>query len=191
MANESQRSASDGERLRSLGAEISNTRDELSGLVAELDRRRHRLFDFKAQIKDHIVGISITGAALAAISATVIGLAVKRAHRRARFVSRTRQIPTAVSRMLANPELVATGPTTTRKLLTAVAAAALGSATRTVVANVVQNMMEAARQGASGSPRPLDGRVSTRQWQGDGAGRPNGDDGPISRETAAGVGEHR
>jgi hypothetical protein len=171
MINETRSSTSDEENLRALTADISNSRDELGVLVEELDRRRHRLFDLKAQIKRHAVEISLTAAALAVISAAVIWLAIERARRRASLVSPASHLRTAERRIVATPQLAATGPTMTRKLFAAVATAALGSATRTVVANVVQDMIGAGRHVASSSPRR---HGPTRQLQRDGWGRDHG-----------------
>jgi hypothetical protein len=39
------------ENARRLEGEIAGLRDELAGLVAELDRRRHELTDFKLQAR--------------------------------------------------------------------------------------------------------------------------------------------
>ena len=44
------------ENSRQLEGEIAVLRDELAVLVAELDRRRHELTDFKLQARRHAVG---------------------------------------------------------------------------------------------------------------------------------------
>src|SRR5262245_4241400 len=163
-SNDHHETTSDREKLRRLESEISKDRDELGVLVAELDRRRHQIFDVKGQLKRHVVEIGLAGAALTAITVAAIWYAVQRARRRATLTSRASRFKTAMSRMVAHPELVATGPTIPRKLLTAVAAAALGSATRTVVGNVVESIMDSRRNGRAPSARPRDVvRSSARQ----------------------------
>jgi hypothetical protein len=52
------------ENVRQLEGEIAVLRDELAGLVAELDRRRHELTDFKLQARRHAVGAALTGMGL-------------------------------------------------------------------------------------------------------------------------------
>jgi hypothetical protein len=147
----------DREALRQLDGEISKGRDELGVLVAELDRRRHRIFNLKAQLKQHVVEISLAGVAVTAITVAAIWLVRQRARRRQSFVARASRFGTAVSRMIANPDLVATGPTIPRQLFTAVAAAALGSATRTIVAKGIQSVMNAPRHNSSRSTQPREG----------------------------------
>jgi hypothetical protein len=159
-------STSDRETLRRLESEISEGREELGGLVAELDRRRHQFFDLRAQLKRHVVEISLAGATLTAISVAAIWLAVQRAHRRASFVSRASRLGTAVSRTIDNSELVATGPTIPGQLFTAIAAAALGSATRTFVAHAMQSMLDAPRTSRQGRPLSKGIRAFARRWNG-------------------------
>ena len=159
--------SSDREALRQLDGEISTGRDELGVLVAELDRRRLRIFDVKAQFRQHIVEISLAGAALTAITVAAIWLAVQRARRRQSLISRASRFGTALNRMIADPKRVATGPTIPRQLLTAVAAAALGRATRTVIARGIESAIAAARHHASHPTRPSEGlSASVRDRQG-------------------------
>ena len=54
------------ESTRQLDGEIAALREELSGLVAELDRRRHELLDVKLQAKRHAFGMAVTSVALLA-----------------------------------------------------------------------------------------------------------------------------
>ena len=55
---------------RELDAEAAQLRDELTELVAELDRRRHDLLDVKRQVRRHPWSVGLTGLAL---SAAMIG----------------------------------------------------------------------------------------------------------------------
>jgi hypothetical protein len=80
------RPTSNAKTLRRLDEDISKSRDELGVFVAELDRRRHWVFDLRAQLKRHIVEISLAGAALTAMSIAAIWLSVRRARRRASLI---------------------------------------------------------------------------------------------------------
>ena len=60
------------EAVRYLGAEIAELREELGGLVAELDRRRHDLLDVRLQLRRHVVEATVTAVA---IIGAVVGLA--------------------------------------------------------------------------------------------------------------------
>jgi hypothetical protein len=68
--------------------------------------------------------------------------------------------------MIDNPELVATGPTIPGQLFTAITAAALGSATRTFVAHVMQSMLEAPRTSRPAPPLSQGIRAFARGWNG-------------------------
>ncbi len=50
--------ASPDETVRHLALEIASLREELGGLVAELDRRRHDLLDVRLQARRHAVTAS-------------------------------------------------------------------------------------------------------------------------------------
>jgi len=119
----------------------------------------------RRQLKRHAVEIGLAGAALAAITVAAIWLAVQHARRRATLMSRASRLKTAMNRMVAHPELVATGPTISRQLFAAIAGAALGSATRTVVSQVIESIMESRRDGVSrpAGPREVVVRSSARQ----------------------------
>ena len=72
------------EEARRLEGEIGALREDLGTLVAELDRRRHELMDVKLQLRRHARAVAITGAGLAAGTAMLIVMAVRRSRARRR-----------------------------------------------------------------------------------------------------------
>jgi hypothetical protein len=71
------------EAVRQLDGEIARLREELSGLVAELDRRRHEALDIKLQVKRHGLKTAITAAAVLTVGGGFVWLAAWRPRRRA------------------------------------------------------------------------------------------------------------
>jgi len=124
------RDLSPRESSRQLEGEIAVLRDELSGLVAELDRRRHELTDVKRQVKRHAVGATLTGLGLLASAAGFVWLGAWRARRRRTAAASIGRLREAVSRMVERPKRVAAAPGVPAKILTAAATAAVASAIR-------------------------------------------------------------
>jgi hypothetical protein len=50
-----------------LEREVDELRDRMTGLVGELDRRRHELFDWRLQLRRHGRTLGLVGAGLAAV----------------------------------------------------------------------------------------------------------------------------
>src|SRR6266536_1873596 len=98
------------ETTRQLDGEIAALREELAGLVGELDRRRHELLDIKLQAKRHALEMVLTGTALVATAAGFVWLGAWRSRRRQSMRSRAGRLREAFSRMLAKPERVAAEP---------------------------------------------------------------------------------
>ena len=71
------------EAARQLESEIAAVREELSALVAELDRRRHEAFDVKLQVRRHGLELALTGVALVAAASGFVWLRSRRSRRRA------------------------------------------------------------------------------------------------------------
>lgn len=67
--------------VRELDAEAARLRDELTELIAELDRRRHELLDVSGQVRRHPWSVGLTGLA---ISAAAVGAVALRHRRRGR-----------------------------------------------------------------------------------------------------------
>jgi hypothetical protein len=70
------------EAVRLLGAQIAALRDELGGLVAELDRRRHEVLDLRLQVRRHVVAAIATAVSTVGAMAGIIWLGISRARRR-------------------------------------------------------------------------------------------------------------
>ena len=121
------------ESSRQLEGEIAMLRDELGGLVAELDRRRHELMDVKLQAKRHALGATLMGAGLLASAAGFVWLGAWRARRRRTTMARIGRVREAVSRMVERPERVAADPGIPAKILTAAATAAVATAMKKVL----------------------------------------------------------
>ena len=80
--NHKTRPPSPDEAVRLLGAEIAELREELGGLVTELDRRRHDLLDVKLQFRRHVVGATVTAVSLIGAIAGLVWLGVSRSRKR-------------------------------------------------------------------------------------------------------------
>jgi len=138
------------ENSRQLEGEIAVLRDELAGLVAELDRRRHELTDFKLQARRHVVGVTLTGAGLLASAAGFVWLSVWRSRRRSQATVRVGRLRAAVSRMVDRPDRVAAEPGIPARILTAAANAAVATAIKKVLERSLQRVMSS-RRGPAGS----------------------------------------
>jgi hypothetical protein len=108
------------QRADELQHEIEVIRDDLAGMVGELDRRRHELFD----VRRHAVPLILVSAALLAIATGGITLAVARRRHRARLGPRLGRLREAVERMIDKPKRVANNPGVGRKIVGAGGAAA-------------------------------------------------------------------
>jgi hypothetical protein len=129
------------ENARQLEGEIAVLRDELTGLVAELDRRRHELTDFKLQARRHVLGVTLTGASLLASAAGFVWLSVWRSRRRSQTTARMGRLREAISRMVDRPDRVATEPGIPARILTAAANAAVATAIKKVLERSLQRAM--------------------------------------------------
>jgi hypothetical protein len=89
--------------LRKLESEIAASRERLSDVVAELDRRRHALLSPRA----NPLGITAIAAGVAIVAAGAAVAIVRARKRRRRFAKRSRQLRYAVGRMVRHPERVA------------------------------------------------------------------------------------
>lgn len=151
--------ASPRDATRELEGRIGLVREELGGLVAELDRRRHEALDLKLQIRRHALETTVTGLAFVAAAAGIVWLTARRARRRRRITSRMDRMRTAMGRMMERPERVAAEPTIPAKIFTAAVNAALATVIKKGLERVVQRMAERGEPGATRdlarSPRPV------------------------------------
>jgi hypothetical protein len=125
---------------RTLEAEVDEVRNELTALVAELDRRRHELFDVRLQVRRHIWPVALGALVMGATAAGAITLGVRRTRRQQGLTVRGRRIGQAVSRLLDRPERVAVEPTVLERI-----AVAAGSAAAVYVVKLVLNRVVARR----------------------------------------------
>ena len=121
------------ESTRQLDGEIAALREELAGLVAELDRRRHELLDVKLQAKRHAVGIALTGVGLLAAASGFVWLGAWHSRRRRTPLSRVGRLREAISRVIDRPERVAAEPGVPARILTAAANAAVATAIKKIL----------------------------------------------------------
>lgn len=126
------------ESSRQLESDIVMLREELGGLVAELDRRRHELTDVKLQAKRHALGVTLTGMGLLASAAGFVWLGAWRGRRRRTTAAKIGHLREAVSRMVERPERVATEPGIPAKIFTAAANAAVATAIKKVLERGLQ-----------------------------------------------------
>ncbi len=106
--------------------EVDTLRNELGGLVAELDRRWHEAVDVRLQVRRHPVLVATVATVAALLVGGAIALAVRRGRERRRPTVRARR---ALSRLLEHPDRVAREPSFPNKV-----AAAVGVALATALA---------------------------------------------------------
>lgn len=90
--------------------EIDTLRGELTGLVAELDRRRHEAFDVRLQLQRHPVAAAIAAATAALVIGGALTIVVRARRERRRPSVRAREARRALARLLDHPERVAAEP---------------------------------------------------------------------------------
>jgi hypothetical protein len=112
------------EKAAELEKEIEGIRGKLDGMVGELDRRRHELFDVKAQLRRHAVPLVAVAVALLGIAGGGIALGLSRRRRQQRLGARLTRLQEAMRRMIAKPNQVATTPGVGQKIAGAGGAAA-------------------------------------------------------------------
>jgi hypothetical protein len=103
--------------------EIGMLRNELGGLVAELDRRRVEVLDLRLQARKH----PVLAAGVAVVAALLVGgaiaLVVHGRRERRRPAVRAREARRALSRLFDHPDRVAAEPSIGNKIATAAGAA--------------------------------------------------------------------
>lgn len=101
---------------RGIEAEVDAVRNELTTLVAELDRRRHELFDMRLQLRRHLLPVVLTTVVGAAALAGAVALGIRRSRYRRTLPVRGRRVSEAVGRLLDHPERVGTEPTVVERI---------------------------------------------------------------------------
>jgi hypothetical protein len=133
---------SDRTTAQALGGEIATVRYELDELLAELDRRRHELFDVRLQLRRHALGATFTTLAFLATAAAGVGLNVWRQHRRQRLTAQAGRLRHAISRMTEYPERIAAEPTIPGKIIAAAASAAAAALVKKLLERGVERLRE-------------------------------------------------
>ena len=133
-----------------LGTEIAVVRDELDGLLAELDRRRHEALDVRLQLQRHSLGAALTVLALVTTAAGGVWLGVWRHRRRARLTAQAGRLRHAISRMTEHPERVTAEPTMAGKIVTAAANAAVAALVKKLLERAVQRLLDEREDVAGG-----------------------------------------
>ena len=128
-----------GQNVEALQREIEVIREGLDGMVGELDRRRHALFDVRSQLRRHTVPIIAVAAALLGIVAGGIALGVAHRRRRARLAARLTRFRQALRRMIDKPARVANTPTVGQRILGAGGAAAASAIGKRMAGNLLRD----------------------------------------------------
>jgi hypothetical protein len=128
-----------GEKVEALQREIEVIRNGLDGMVGELDRRRHTLFDVRSQLRRHTVPLIAVAAALLGIVAGGIALGVAQRRRRARLGARLTRLQQALRRMIDKPARVANTPTVGQRIIGAGGAAAASAIGKRVAGNLLRD----------------------------------------------------
>jgi hypothetical protein len=125
------------EAVGRVSVEIDTLRNELGGLVAELDRRRHEALDVGLQVRRHPMLVATVATVAALLLGGAIALAVRGQRRRRRPTVRAREARRALLRLFDHPDRVAAEPSIPHKLAGAVSVAlATALAKRLVERNV-------------------------------------------------------
>ena len=128
-----------GANVEALQREIEVIREGLDGMVGELDRRRHTLFDVRTQLRRHTVPLIAVAAALLGIVAGGIALGVAHRRRRARLPARLGRFQQALRRMIDKPARVANTPTVGQRIIGAGGAAAASAIAKRVAGNLLRD----------------------------------------------------
>jgi hypothetical protein len=133
-----------------LQEEVREIRENMTGIVGELDRRGHAVLDWRLQLKSHAVPLVIAAAGLLLVVAGSMALSATRNRRRQRPLEKARRLRQALSRIIAHPELVARpSPNVAYKVMGAAASAVAGSLAKTLAEQLGRSTARAARSTAS------------------------------------------
>jgi len=139
-------SASPPETVRLLGAEIAEIREDLGGLVAELDRRRHDLLDLRLQLRRHGPAVAAVVISFVGAAAGIVWLGVWRVRKRRTLMERAVRLGRTVKGMIDSPERVAAvAPTPVAiKILTTAATTVAGTAVHWALTRAMETLRESA-----------------------------------------------
>lgn len=122
-----------------LEREVEQIRDDLTGIIRDLDRRRHELLDWRLQLRRNAVPVGVSLGTLSLLVGGAAALTIWRHRRQQRVLSRVGRLRSAVSRMIDHPERVAVAtPSMGQKALAAVLSTAIGIAMNAVAHRFVR-----------------------------------------------------
>lgn len=138
---------SNDKRADELQHEIEEIRDNIGGLVSELDHRRHDFLDVGSQVRRHGLSLALGGLAVVGLAAGGVLLARRRLRTRRRLPVRVARIGQALVRLVGHPERQSPPPESVGlKILAAAGAAAASVLARRLMQRVVDDPRSPARR---------------------------------------------
>lgn len=132
-------------QVEDIAQEIEDLRGEMTPLLAELDRRRREVLDWRRQARKHALPVGLAAAALVLAAGWMAWSVIQERRERRRPVEKVRRLRHAVSRMIRAPERVAAGdPSGLRNVGLAMARTA-GTTAASVIAKRAVERIAAAR----------------------------------------------
>jgi hypothetical protein len=125
-------------RPEEVAGEIDVLRNELGGLVAELDRRRHEAFDVRLQASRHPLVVAGIATVVALMVGGAIALVVREARHRRSPTARARDVRAALARVASHPRRVAAEPSVAYRLATAAGVALVSAFAKRLVERSVR-----------------------------------------------------
>ena len=118
---------------KELVQEVRQIRDNLPGIVRELDHRRHELFDWRLQLRRHLGTIALIAGITAALVGGSIALSIRRRRIDRKAMTKLRKIRRAAARFVDDPDNVAPKePRVSRKVIAAALTAMAATAGKKV-----------------------------------------------------------
>ena len=136
---------SDDKRPEELQREIETIRENIGGLVSEIDHRRHDLFNVGSKLRKHGMSLAIGGVALISVAAGGLLLARHRARVRQSLPARAARIKAALVRVVDHPERQAPPP---QSIGLKILAAAGTAAASILVRRLLQRLLDDPRSPA-------------------------------------------
>ena len=153
------------ETARQLDADIGRLRQELGGLVGELDRRRHELLDVRLQVRRHAVGATVAGFSLVAAAAGLVWLGVWHERRQQGLLARSGRLRQALSRAMDRPERVASQPTIPERIVGGILTAAAAAVVKKLLELGLRAALDSRRVTAgAATPAALPAAPSVVRW---------------------------
>jgi hypothetical protein len=124
-----------------LELQIESIRRNLTGIVRELDHRRHDLTDVRTQLSKHKTELLAAAGTVALVAGAVGAVAFFVRRRNQKLTVRAKRMRKAVGRILEDPNRLARAePSILKKVATALIAAALGAAVKKVTTIAIEEV---------------------------------------------------